>query len=80
MEGKKKLYLEANIEIHKETDALRKAVASAINLPKEGDKQPDLLYFSAMFYYTTWIIMIGVLVLTTIILFKITSKRKMEKK
>ena len=49
MEGKKRLYLEANIEVHKETDALKKAVASAINLPKEKDKQPDLLYFSAIF-------------------------------
>ena len=49
MEGKKRLYLEANIEVHKETDALRKAVASAIDLPEEKDKQPDLLYFSAIF-------------------------------
>ncbi|MHA1833853.1 MAG: hypothetical protein ACTSV7_07670, partial [Candidatus Baldrarchaeia archaeon] len=49
MEGKKRLYLEANIEVHSETDALRKAVASAIDLPKEKDKQPDLLYFSAIF-------------------------------
>ena len=47
---------------------------------KFNDLQQPLLYFSAMFYYTTWIIMIGVLVLTTIILFKITSKREMEKK
>jgi hypothetical protein len=49
VEAKKRLYLEANIEIQKETDALRKAVASAIDLPREKDKQPDLLYFSAIF-------------------------------
>ncbi|MHA1833719.1 MAG: hypothetical protein ACTSV7_06985 [Candidatus Baldrarchaeia archaeon] len=49
MEDKKRLYLEANIEVHRETDALRKAVASIIELPKEKDKQPDLLYFSAIF-------------------------------
>jgi hypothetical protein len=49
VEDKKRLYLEANIKIEKETDALRKAVASVIELPKEKDKQPDLLYFSAIF-------------------------------
>jgi hypothetical protein len=49
VEDKKRLYLEANIKIEKETDALRKTVASVIELPKEKDKQPDLLYFSAIF-------------------------------
>lgn len=45
----KKMYLEANIELHKETDVLREKASKAINLPADKDKQPDLLYFSAIF-------------------------------
>lgn len=44
-----KFYLEADIEIQEETEDMRKAVASVIKLPKEKDKQPDLLYFTAIF-------------------------------
>lgn len=49
MDTKNKFYLEADIEIQTETDDLRKAVASVITLPEDKDKQPDLLYFSAIF-------------------------------
>jgi hypothetical protein len=49
VDTKNKFYLEADIEIQIETDDLRKAVASVITLPEERDKQPDLLYFSAIF-------------------------------
>lgn len=49
MDKQNKFYLEADIEVQKETDDLRKAVASVIKLPEEKDKQPDLLYFSAIF-------------------------------
>jgi len=45
----KKFYLEADIKLQEETADLKKAVAAVINLPKEGEKQPDLLYFSAIF-------------------------------
>jgi len=48
-ENNKKVYLEADIEIHKETADLREKAASVINLPDEKSKQPDLLYFSAIF-------------------------------
>ena len=44
-----KFYLEADIEIQEETEDMRKAVASVIKLPKDKDKQPDLLYFTAIF-------------------------------
>ena len=44
-----KFYLEANIDIQEETADLKKAVASIIDLPGDGEKQPDLLYFSAIF-------------------------------
>jgi len=44
-----KFYLEANIELEKETEERKKAVAAAITLPRLEDKQPDLLYFSAVF-------------------------------
>ena len=42
------IYLKANIELHDETDEL-KAAASIIELPKDGEKQIDLQYFSAVF-------------------------------
>ena len=45
----KKIYLEADIELHKETAALRERASKIINLPDEKKKQPDLLYFSAIF-------------------------------
>jgi hypothetical protein len=45
----KKLYLEAEMNLQEETPDLKRAVASVINLPKENEKQPDLLYFSAIF-------------------------------
>lgn len=44
-----KFYLEAKFELHDETAELRKAAASVLPLPKDGEKQPDLLYFSAIF-------------------------------
>src|SRR4030042_6785483 len=43
------MYLEANIELHKETDVVREKASKVINLPADKDKQPDLLYFSAIF-------------------------------
>lgn len=46
---KDKLFIEAKIEIQEETKELRKAVASAIDLPTSHEKQPDLLYFTAIF-------------------------------
>jgi hypothetical protein len=45
----KKMYLEAKIELHEETAALRDKASKIINLPDEKNKQPDLLYFSAIF-------------------------------
>jgi hypothetical protein len=47
-----KFYLEASIQLEKETDDLKKAVAAVIDLPGPEDKQPDLLYFSAIFVST----------------------------
>jgi len=44
----KPIYLKAEIKLHEETDLLREA-ASVIELPKEGEKQIDLQYFSAVF-------------------------------
>jgi hypothetical protein len=44
-----KYFLEASIEIQKETEVLKEAAASVINLPKDNEKQPDLLYFTAIF-------------------------------
>lgn len=48
----KKFYLTASIKLDEATDELRKEVASVINLPAEGDKQPDLSYFSAILVST----------------------------
>jgi len=47
-----KFYLEADIQLEKETADLKKAVAAVIDLPSPEDKQPDLLYFSAIFVST----------------------------
>jgi hypothetical protein len=44
-----KIRLEAKIELHKETAARREKAESVIDLPQGKDKQPDLLYFSAIF-------------------------------
>jgi len=43
------IYLEADIKVEETTKALWEAASSVIDLPKEGEKQPDLLYFSAIF-------------------------------
>lgn len=48
MEKYEPVYLKANIELQEETDEL-KAAASVIELPKDGEKQIDLQYFSAVF-------------------------------
>jgi hypothetical protein len=48
VEEYKPVYLKANIELQDETDEL-KAAASIIELPKDGEKQIDLQYFSAVF-------------------------------
>lgn len=45
----KKFYLEADITLHKETVARKEKAASVIDLPKDKEKQHDLLYFSAIF-------------------------------
>jgi len=45
----KVLYLEANIEVHEETAARKEGAYKVIKLPEGDDKQPDLLYFSAIF-------------------------------
>lgn len=44
-----KFFIEAKIEIQEETKARREIAASVIDLPKADDKQPDLLYFTALF-------------------------------
>lgn len=49
IENNKKLYLESQIQVEEETDDLKKMVASIIDLPTGKDKQPDLLYFTAIF-------------------------------
>jgi glycerophosphoryl diester phosphodiesterase len=46
---------------------------------KFNDLQQPLLYFSALFYNTTWIIIIGAMAVTILIFFKISSKEKMRK-
>jgi len=44
-----KIYLEADIKLEEETEALHEAAASVIELPKDSEKQIDLMYFSAIF-------------------------------
>ena len=46
---KNTFYLEAPMKIHEETSILKEKAAKAIELPQENDKQPDLMYFSAIF-------------------------------
>lgn len=48
MKGQK-FYLDADIKVEKASSTLWEAASSAIELPKEVEKQPDLLYFSAVF-------------------------------
>jgi hypothetical protein len=47
--AKEPILLEAKIEVLEETAARREKANSIINLPQGRDKQPDLLYFSAIF-------------------------------
>lgn len=47
--NKNKFYLEAEIKLHEETSVLKEKVSFAIKLPSKEEKQPDLLYFSAIF-------------------------------
>lgn len=44
-----KFYMEADIQLHEETDELRKEASSVVKLPGKKEKQPDLSYFSAIF-------------------------------
>lgn len=44
-----KIHLEADIIIEKETVELREKASKIITLPKDDEKQQDLLYFSALF-------------------------------
>jgi len=48
----KKYYLEAEITLEKETADLKARASKVIDLPAEREKQPDLLYFSAIFVST----------------------------
>jgi len=43
------VYLEADIKIEEGTEALWEAASSVIELPKDKEKQVDLMYFSAIF-------------------------------
>jgi len=52
MDIKNKFYLTASIKMAEETEALKKEVASVINLPEGSEKQPDLSYFSAILVST----------------------------
>ena len=47
-----KIYLEADIRLEKETPELKEQASKIIELPSESDKQPDLLYCSAVFVST----------------------------
>ena len=46
---KKKLYLKAEIQLQEETKELKEKASKVIELPPKDQKQPDLLYFSAIF-------------------------------
>ncbi len=45
----RRYFLEADIEIQEETKILKEAASSVIKLPKDDEKQADLLYFTAIF-------------------------------
>lgn len=47
-----KIYLEADIKLEEETPELKECASKAIELPSVEDKQPDLLYCSAVFVST----------------------------
>ena len=47
-----KIYLEADIKLEEETTELKEQASKAIELPSAEDKQPDLLYCSAVFVST----------------------------
>jgi hypothetical protein len=47
-----KIYLEADIKLEEETTELKEQASKAIELPNVEDKQPDLLYCSAVFVST----------------------------
>lgn len=49
MVEKNRFYLDAEIQIHDETPAIKEKASKVIELPEESKKQPDLLYFSAIF-------------------------------
>ena len=48
MEGPNKFYLEGKIKLQEETPELKEWASKAIELPKESERQPDLLYMSAI--------------------------------
>jgi hypothetical protein len=48
----KKYYLEAELKLRKETKERKEKASQVIELPTEHEKQPDLLYFSAIFVST----------------------------
>lgn len=48
MDTNNKFYFEANIQVHEETEELRSKASKVIDLPGENDKQPDLMYISAI--------------------------------
>lgn len=45
---KNKFYVEADITIEEETPLMKEKASEVIELPEESQKQPDLLYFSAV--------------------------------
>jgi thioredoxin reductase len=47
-----KIYLEADIKLEEETPELKEQASKIIELPNVEDKQPDLLYCSAVFVST----------------------------
>ncbi|MCK4526421.1 hypothetical protein KAW18_03550 [candidate division WOR-3 bacterium] len=49
MNTNNKIYLEADIKLEEETPELKEQASKIIELPSEADKQPDLLYCSAVF-------------------------------
>ena len=52
MKETNKFYLEATIELQKETADLKEKAVKVISLPKLNERQPDLQYFTAIFVST----------------------------
>ena len=52
MNTNNKIYLEADIKLEEETPELKEQASKVIELPSGSDKQPDLLYCSAVFVST----------------------------